>query len=111
MATIANAKTNAEARMATAELNNETKMKIAYLNNRIKAALKAKDIRAAQQLQSMKNDVKLKATYLSNIPFTNDPSMLTNVMNQYGYNIKTPVGSGGTQTGGNPNNPASKLFN
>ena len=111
MATIANAKTNAEARMAAAELNNETKMKIAYLNNRIKAALKAKDIRAAQQLQSMKNDVKLKATYLSNIPFTNDPSMLTNVMNQYGYNIKTPVGSGGTQTGGNPNNPASKLFN
>ena len=111
MATIANAKTNAEARMAAAELNNETKMKIAYLNNRIKAALKAKDIRAAQQLQSMKNDVKLKATYLSNIPFTKDPSMLTNVMNQYGYNIKTPVGSGGTQTGGNPNNPASKLFN
>ena len=72
MATIANAKTNAEARMAAAELNNETKMKIAYLNNRIKAALKAKDIRAAQQLQSMKNDVKLKATYLSNIPFTKD---------------------------------------
>lgn len=97
--------------MATAELNNETKMKIAYLNNRIKAALKAKDIRAAQQLQSMKNDVKLKATYLGNIPFTSDPSMLTNVMNQYGYNIKTPVGSGGIQTGGNPNNPASKLFN
>lgn len=111
MATIANAKTNAEARMAAAELNNETKMKIAYLNNRIKAALKANDIRAAQQLQLLKNDVRLKATYLGNIPFADDPSMLTDVMRQYGYNIKTPVGSGRTQASGNPNNPASKLFN
>ena len=59
----------------------------------------------------LKNDVRLKATYLGNIPFADDPSMLTDVMRQYGYNIKTPVGSGRTQAGGNPNNPASKLFN
>ena len=90
IAPILSSMTNAEARKYAVDKNTETRLVNNYLDNLINYYMARNKIDLALQLQNMRDANKLQTTYMNQVGWANDPTLLMNAMAQFGYPIAQP---------------------
>lgn len=99
LSNVLSAQTAAEARKYVADQNYKAKVLDTQLDNAIKYYSKVGDWNTALRLQDMKSQNRLQSTYIQQLPWVTDYTMLNEAMKQFGYpiNIQPTQQQGTTQ--------------
>ena len=99
LSNVLSAQTAAEARKYVADQNYKAKVLDTQLDNVIKYYSKVGDWDTALKLQGMRSQNRLQSTYIQQLPWVTDYTMLNEAMKQFGYpiNIQPTQQQGTTQ--------------